>query len=284
MSASFTASAARPAGKAVATEATLTPEPRDGLLGGGHHVGVDADRGGRGASCGRSGRGGPPWRTSARTLPGVSAPSSVVRSIIEMARSMAYAFAVVLIERVPREAARASRPTASTPGSPCRKRRSALSDAVTSARAWGAVWAWSPDEHIYARSGCTVPRCLRVGPEARCGPGPARRRWVRGVGQNRTYEHHRINRRPQPEPRRRLASVRRLGRHRRPREGARAGSEWLRRPQRRSPTSPSSRTGCTGRPRAWAGSCCSGCSAWLGVDAIVSGEGGRRGWRSPRCS
>nr|WP_306283928.1 hypothetical protein [Streptomyces sp. Termitarium-T10T-6] len=64
----------------------------------------------------------------------MSAPSSVVRSIIEMARSMAYALAVVLIERVPREAARASRPTASTPGNPKRKRRSALSDAVASAR------------------------------------------------------------------------------------------------------------------------------------------------------
>ncbi|CAM5644359.1 hypothetical protein SHIRM173S_02006 [Streptomyces hirsutus] len=55
-----------------------------------------------------------------------------------MARSMAYAFAVVLIERVPSEAARASRPTASTPGSPCRKRRSVLSDAVTSLSAAGA--------------------------------------------------------------------------------------------------------------------------------------------------
>ncbi|CAM5661036.1 hypothetical protein SFUMM280S_07794 [Streptomyces fumanus] len=69
---------------------------------------------------------------SARTLPGVSAPSRRVRSTIEMARSSAYAFAVVLMERVPSAAARASRPTASTPGSPCRKRRSVLSDAVTS--------------------------------------------------------------------------------------------------------------------------------------------------------
>ena len=138
-SASFTSSAARPAGKAVATEATLTPEPASGLLGGGHHVGVDAD-GGASAGVVRSvGSGWTALAASARTLPGVSAPSSVVRSIIEMARSMAYALAVVLIERVPREAARASRPTASTPGSPWRKRRSALSDAVTSARVRGAV-------------------------------------------------------------------------------------------------------------------------------------------------
>src|SRR6476469_10793817 len=54
-----------------------------------------------------------------RTLPGVSAPSRVVRSIIEMAVSMAHALLVVLIERVPRAAARASQPTWSTPGRPC---------------------------------------------------------------------------------------------------------------------------------------------------------------------
>lgn len=75
-----------------------------------------------------------PFAHSARTLPAVSAPSRVVRSIIEMARSMAYAFAVVLTDRVPRPAARASSPTASTPGSPCRKRRSAFADAVASAK------------------------------------------------------------------------------------------------------------------------------------------------------
>lgn len=78
---------------------------------------------------------------SARTLPGVSAPSSVVRSTIEMARSMAYAFAVVLMERVPSAAARVSRPTVSTPGSPWRKRRSVVSDEVTSGRGGAAVGA-----------------------------------------------------------------------------------------------------------------------------------------------
>src|SRR6476619_49319 len=56
---------------------------------------------------------------SERTLPSVSAPSRVVRSIIEIAVSMAQAFAVVLIERVPRPAARPSAPTWSTPGRPC---------------------------------------------------------------------------------------------------------------------------------------------------------------------
>src|SRR6478672_9004770 len=55
---------------------------------------------------------------SERTLPSVSAPSRVVRSIIEIARSMAQAFDVVLIERVPRPAARPSQPTWSTPGRP----------------------------------------------------------------------------------------------------------------------------------------------------------------------
>src|SRR5665647_2523776 len=54
-----------------------------------------------------------------RTLPSVSAPSSVVRSIMLMAVSMAQAFEVVLMERVPNPAARESAPTRSTPGSPC---------------------------------------------------------------------------------------------------------------------------------------------------------------------
>ena len=52
---------------------------------------------------------------------------------MRMARSSANRLAVVLIERVASVAARASAPTWSTPGSPWRKRRSAASDAVTSA-------------------------------------------------------------------------------------------------------------------------------------------------------
>jgi len=48
---------------------------------------------------------------SARTLPAVSAPSSVVRSIIDVASLMPSRFAVVLIERRPRAAARSSTPT-----------------------------------------------------------------------------------------------------------------------------------------------------------------------------
>src|SRR5579862_3027739 len=61
---------------------------------------------------------------SARTLPGVSWPSSVVRSIIEIAVSSAHRLAVVLIDRLASMAARASAPTSSTPGSPCRNPRS----------------------------------------------------------------------------------------------------------------------------------------------------------------
>ena len=49
-----------------------------------------------------------------------------------MARSMAKAFDVVLIDRVDSAAARASAPTWSTPGRPCRKRRSAASERPTS--------------------------------------------------------------------------------------------------------------------------------------------------------
>src|SRR5688500_10211012 len=51
---------------------------------------------------------------SDRTLPGVSLPSSVVRSQIRIRRSRAAAFVSFLIERVASIAARSSSPTAST--------------------------------------------------------------------------------------------------------------------------------------------------------------------------
>ena len=85
-----------------------------------HHVAVDADRGDARARRVRRHPGCIALATSERTLPGVSAPSSVVRSISSMIVSSAHAFDVVLIERVPSPAARCSSPTASTPGSPCR--------------------------------------------------------------------------------------------------------------------------------------------------------------------
>src|ERR1700693_5547696 len=65
---------------------------------------------------------------SARTLPVVSWPSSVVRSIIEIAVSSAHCLAVVLTDRLASMAARASAPTWSTPGSPCRNPLSEVSD------------------------------------------------------------------------------------------------------------------------------------------------------------
>src|ERR687893_1877217 len=87
------------------------------------------------ATCGVVGSPGSGRRALAarlRTLPGVSAPSSVVRSTIEMAVSRAQDLAVVLIDRVPRTATRDSAPTWSTPGNPCRKARRAASERVTS--------------------------------------------------------------------------------------------------------------------------------------------------------
>src|SRR3954468_22361678 len=87
------------------------------------------------ATCGQVGSVGSGRRALAarlRTLPGVSAPSSVVRSTIEMAVLIAQAFAVVLMERVHSTAVRASAPPWSTPGRPWRKARNAESDRVTS--------------------------------------------------------------------------------------------------------------------------------------------------------
>ena len=72
----------------------------------------------RAGVVGSDGSGVIAFATSERTLPGVSAPSRVVRSMSSMILSSAQAFEVVLIERVPRPAARCSRPTASTPESP----------------------------------------------------------------------------------------------------------------------------------------------------------------------
>ena len=127
VSASLISSEARPLGNAVATAATeIEPvvgvavrgaERLDGVR---HHVAVDAHRGHARQSSGREASGFSAFATSERTLPGVSAPSSVVRSISSMILSSAHAFEVVLIDRVPRPAARCSRPTASTPESPWR--------------------------------------------------------------------------------------------------------------------------------------------------------------------
>src|SRR5262249_10248543 len=68
----------------------------------------------------------------ARTLPGVSAPSRVVRSIIRMAASSAHSLASRLIDLVARASALTCTPTWSTPGRPRSNWRSAASEATTS--------------------------------------------------------------------------------------------------------------------------------------------------------
>ena len=64
---------------------------------------------------GSTGSGAPPWRRARRTLPGVSAPSSVVRSIIRTIRSRASSFDRRLIERFGEVGGPSSSATASTP-------------------------------------------------------------------------------------------------------------------------------------------------------------------------
>ena len=110
---SFTASGALPDGKAVATDATFTRGPRERAAAT-RTRSVDADRG-HGGNEDRAGRGATPW-LSARDRPGVSAPSSVVRSI-SGSRARARRLRSRLIERFASSAARASRATAST--APC---------------------------------------------------------------------------------------------------------------------------------------------------------------------
>jgi hypothetical protein len=97
----------------VATDATFTPDPFNAstavaiMFGYTHSAATDGIEGSVG-----SGRRAFP--ASARTLPGVSFPSSVVRSIIRMARSSAHSFASRLMLRLASDAARSSTPTAST--------------------------------------------------------------------------------------------------------------------------------------------------------------------------
>src|SRR5713226_9377838 len=63
---------------------------------------------------GSPGLGRMPLAQRAATLPGVSLPSSVVRSMHRMARSSAHSFDAFLIERLASAAARSSAPTSST--------------------------------------------------------------------------------------------------------------------------------------------------------------------------
>src|SRR5262245_26866748 len=83
---------------------------------------------------GSLGSGRRPLAHSARTLPGVSAPSRVVRSTIRIARASAHALAVVLMDLVPSVATRCSAPIWSTPGRPRRNARRVLAECETSPR------------------------------------------------------------------------------------------------------------------------------------------------------
>ena len=85
-------------GSAVATLATLTVEPREGLLRVGDEGRVEADRRDRRDRWVARLRDASPSGTGARILPGVSFPSSVVRSIIRIARSRAHSFEARLID------------------------------------------------------------------------------------------------------------------------------------------------------------------------------------------
>src|SRR3954449_12025412 len=116
VSRSLTSSEAWPEGKAVATEAVLTPVPASASRVTATSDGYTQTAAQDGTS-GSSGAGTTALAQRWRTLPGVSAPSSVVRSIIDTASRMPCCLAVVLIERRPRTAARSSMPTRSTCGS-----------------------------------------------------------------------------------------------------------------------------------------------------------------------
>src|SRR5699024_6245062 len=143
---------ARPAGNPVATAATAIGAPPRASFAICTRSPYTQTAAGRG-QLGSSGCGVRAFATRERTLPGVSAPSRVVRSIIEITVSSPQAFAVVLIDREPSWAARPARPTASTPGSPCRNVRSALllswsepTTPLASALTWCAerVAGWVP--------------------------------------------------------------------------------------------------------------------------------------------
>src|SRR6266699_911798 len=108
-SASLTSRLVRPLGNAVATLATCTPLPWSSAAATWARSGYTQTAATAGA-VGSAGSGRLALAHSARTLPGVSWPSSVVRSIIEMAASSAHCLAVVLIDRLASMAARVSAP------------------------------------------------------------------------------------------------------------------------------------------------------------------------------
>src|ERR1700730_4776631 len=173
-SATFTSRNDWPEGKAVATLATLTPLPRRlrvaSATSEGHRqpaatLGIEASPGwGRIA-----------FEHSGATLPGVSAPSSVVRSMQRMARSRAQSLEERLIERLLSEAARSSAPTWSTVRTP------RISDPR-----WASVTAVAMGSIIHPGGPAPAGGRPRPAPLAPCrleavltvdGPAPGRHEW-----------------------------------------------------------------------------------------------------------
>ena len=141
-----------PDGKPVATEATLTVEPLRASFGLLDERRIDAQRGDDWGCVGSPGWGCIAFAASARILPGVSFPSSVVRSIIRIARSRAQSFEAFLIERFFRLSTRSSTPTWSTRADAAEQRaRARQAGRPTSGRARGRArgrgcrgGGWSP--------------------------------------------------------------------------------------------------------------------------------------------
>ena len=137
----MTASEDWPDGNAVATLATLTPVPATAARAVGTRFGYTQTA----AQLGIEGSAGSGWiafADSARTLPGVSAPSSVVRSIIRTASSSAATFDSFLIERFASAAARSSSATWST--APMRGSRGSSGSSKPPGRTWMLVGATAP--------------------------------------------------------------------------------------------------------------------------------------------
>src|SRR5438067_166205 len=104
-SASLTSRLVRPLGNAVATLATCTPLPFTSAAATWARSGYTQTAATIGA-VGSAGSGRLALAHSARTLPGVSWPSRVVRSIIEMAMASAHCLGVVVVDRLAHGAAR----------------------------------------------------------------------------------------------------------------------------------------------------------------------------------
>src|SRR5688500_1210657 len=129
VSSSFAESGTRPAGKPLATDATLTPLPRRASTAKTTMFGYTQTA----ATCGTDGSPGWGWRAfrqSSRTVPSEAFPPSDGRTRIEVASLIPATLAAFLIERFPRLTALSSIPTASTRGTRERSKGSRKDGAV----------------------------------------------------------------------------------------------------------------------------------------------------------